>query len=302
MKNGNGLSLPDVVALTKYNHHDCIEAIIPANSSLAGKKVKETDFRRRFNASIIALHREGKRITGSVGETELAAGDLLLLLGSEKMPRHHNDLFLVQHHDVEILSAKKSRLSKMVSASTVVLLVLGIVGIMDLFMSALIGILLFFAVKTVKFRDLKSAFDYDLAILLLASLAIGTALTKSGAAQLVATSLLRFGSSDAHMAVILLFATTLLITAVITNAAAVAIVFPLAVSLASTLHISTTPVFVAIAFASACVFVTPIGYQCNLMVYGPGNYSFKDFFKVGLPLTILYSAVCLLFIFWYYKF
>ncbi len=301
MKNGIGLSLPDAVALNKYNHRHCVEAIIPVNSSLVGKKVKETDFRKRFNASIIALHRQGKRVTGPVGETVLNAGDLVLLLGSEKMPPHHADLFLLVRHDVEILSSKRSLVSKLVTFSTVILLLLGIVGIMDLFTSASVGILLFFSTKTLKFRDIRAAVDFDLAVLLIASIAIGLALTKSGAAQLIAESLLSFGGTDPRIAIILLFATTVLITAVITNAAAVAIVFPLAVSLAGTLHISTTPVFVAIAFATTCDFMTPMGYQCNLMVFGPGNYSFKDFFKVGFPLTILYSAVCLFFIFWYYN-
>ena len=300
MKNGIGLAFPDVAALNKYNHHNCVEAIIPVNSSLIGKKVKETDFRRKFNASIIALHREGKRVTGSVGETVLNAGDLVLLLGNEKMPHHHADLFLLVRHDVEILS-KKSLVSKLVTFSTVILLILGIVGVMDLFISASLGIILFFSTKTLKLRDIRTAFDFDLVVLLVASLAIGLALTKSGAAQLLADALLSYGGADPRMAILLLFVSTVLITAVITNAAAVAIVFPLAVSLASNLHISTTPVFVAIAFASTCVFMTPIGYQCNLMVYGPGNYSFKDFFKVGFPLTILYSAVCLFFIFWYYN-
>ncbi len=301
MKNGNGLSLPDAIALNKYNHNRCIEAIIPVNSSLIGKKVKETDFRKRYNASIIALHREGKRITGSVGETVLSSGDLLLLLGNEKMPHHHADLFLLMHHDVEVLTAKRSLLSKAVTLSAVVLLILGIVGVMDLFMSAIVGLLLFFSVKTLKLRDIRSAFDFDLAVLLVASLAIGLALTKSGAAQLLVESLLQYGGANPRTAILLLFVTTVLITAVISNAATVAIVFPLAVSLAQQLHISTAPVFVAIAFAATCVFMTPIGYQCNLMVYGPGNYSFKDFFKVGFPLTILYTTVCLFFIFWYYN-
>jgi di/tricarboxylate transporter len=301
MKNGNGLSLPDAVALKKYNHHNCVEAIIPVNSSLIGKKVKETDFRKRYNASIIALHREGKRVTGSVGETELNSGDLLLLLGNEKMPHHHADLFLLMHHDVEVLTPKRSLLSKLATLSAVVLLILGIVGLMDLFMSATVGLLLFFSVKTLKLRDIRSAFDFDLAVLLVASLAIGLALTKSGAAQLLIESLLQYGGTNPRIAILLLFITTVLITAVISNAATIAIVFPLAVSLAQQLHISTVPVFVAIAFAATCVFMTPIGYQCNLMVYGPGNYSFKDFFKVGLPLTIFYSTVCLFFIFWYYN-
>ncbi len=300
MKNGIGIAFPDVAALNKYNHRHCVEAIIPVNSSLVGKKVKETDFRRKFNASIIALHREGKRVTGSVGEAVLSAGDLVLLLGNEKMPHHNADLFLLVRHDVEILSPK-SLISKLVTFSTVILLLLGIVGIIDLFISATVGIILFFSTKTLKLRDIRAAFDFDLAVLLVASLAIGLALTKSGAAKLLADALLSYGGADPRMAIILLFVTTVLITAVITNAAAIAIVFPLALSLANNLHISTTPVFVAIAFATTCDFMTPIGYQCNLMVYGPGNYSFKDFFKVGFPLTILYSAVCLFFIFWYYN-
>ena len=301
IKNGIGISLPDAVALNKYNHHHCVEAIIPVNSSLAGKKVKETDFRKKFNASIIALHRQGKRVTGSVGETVLNAGDLVLLLGNEKMPDKHADLFLLVRHDVAILSPKRSFVSKLITLCTVVLLILGIVGIMDLFISASLGIILFFSTKTLKLRDIRTAVDFDLVVLLVASLAIGLALTKSGAAQLLAEAVLSYGSADPRMAILLLFVTTVLITAIITNAAVIAIVFPLALSLANNLHISATPMFVAIAFATTCDFMTPIGYQCNLMVYGPGNYSFKDFFKVGFPLTILYSTVCLFFIFWYYN-
>ena len=118
---------------------------------------------------------------------------------------------------------------------------------------------------------------------------------------MMATTMLRYGGTDPRTAIILLFTGTVLITAVISNTAAVAIVFPLALALANQLHISTTPVFVSIAFAATCVFMTPIGYQCNLMVYGPGNYSFKDFFKVGFPLTLLYMITCILFIFWYYN-
>lgn len=300
MKNGYGLSLPDTLALHKYNHQHCIEAIVPANSMLVGKKVKDTDFRKRYNASIIALHRQGKRVSGSVGETELDAGDLLLLLGNDKITGHH-DLFLLKRHDVELVVQKKSLQKTVVTVGVVLMLILGIVGVMDLFMSAALGILLFFVIKTLNLHDIRTAFDFDLAVLLVASLAIGLALTKSGAAQLLAETLLRYGGGNVKLAIALLFLTTVLITTVISNAATVAIVFPLALSLSQTLNISATPAFIAVAFAASCDFLTPIGYQCNMMVYGPGNYSFKDFFKAGAPLTILYTAVCLLFIFWYYN-
>src|SRR4029079_8533430 len=98
----------------------------------------------------------------------------------------------------------------------------------------------------------------------------------------------------------LLFIITIFITALITNAAAVAIVFPIAMALADQMHLPPTPFFVAIAFSASGDFMTPIGYQTNLMVYGPGGYTFKDFVRVGVPFTVLYSVICILFITYYY--
>jgi di/tricarboxylate transporter len=297
----NGLSLPDLTALRKYNHDNCIEAIIPANSSLIGKKVRESDFRKLFNASIIALHRQGKRISGSVGETELNAGDLLLLLGGNTINQKPSDLFLLKQHDIKLGPQKYSFINKFVPFVALCLLILGITGVMDLFMSALLGILLFISVQILKFKEIRTAFDFDLAVLLVSSLAIGFAMQKTGAAQLIAGAILSLTGPEPIISILLLFVVTILITAVLSNAAAMAIVFPLAVSLAEKLQIPTTPLFVAIAFAASGDFMTPIGYQCNLMVYGPGNYSFKDFFKVGFPLTIIYILACNTFIYWYYN-
>lgn len=301
VKEIKGLTLPDTTTLNKYRHHNCIEAVIPVNSNLIGKKVRESNFRHRYNASIIALHRQGKRIEGPVGETILGAGDLLLLLGGDKMHNYQSDLFLLKRHDIQLVKRKKSFLHKTAPFIALALLILGITRVIDLFIATSLAILVFVAIKTLRFNDLKKAFDFDLAVLLIASLAIGLALFKSGAAQWVATGVLGVSGTHPVAAISLLFTVTLLITAVISNPATIAIVFPLAVSLANQLHISTTPVFVAIAFAASCDFMTPIGYQCNLMVYGPGNYSFKDFFKIGFPLTILYATACIIFISWYYN-
>jgi len=102
------------------------------------------------------------------------------------------------------------------------------------------------------------------------------------------------------VSLVFLFVLTLLLTSLITNAAAVSIMFPLALEMGTQLGLPLTPFFVTIAFAASGDFMTPIGYQTNLMVMGPGNYKFKDYFKVGLPLTILYSATVLLFVRWYY--
>jgi di/tricarboxylate transporter len=98
-----------------------------------------------------------------------------------------------------------------------------------------------------------------------------------------------------------LFLVTIFLTALITNAAAVSIVFPIAMSMAEQMHLSYTPFFVAIAYAASGDFMTPIGYQTNLMVYGPGGYTFKDFLRVGAPLTVLYTVICIGFIVYYYN-
>jgi di/tricarboxylate transporter len=262
--------------------------------------VQESNFRERYHASIIALHREGKRIAGPVGETVLNAGDLMLLLGGDKM-QNSSDLFLLKQHDVQMVKERKTIFKKITPFGVLLLLVLGITGVLDLFIAATLAITLFLVTKTLRFNEIRKTFDFDLAVLLVSSLAIGQALSKTGAAHWVARGVLELGGNQPVIAISLLFAVTLFTTAVISNAAAVAIVFPLAVSLANQLHISTTPVMIAIAFAASADFMTPIGYQTNLMVYGPGNYAFKDFFKVGFPLTILYTTTCILFISWYYN-
>ncbi|MEO7960051.1 MAG: SLC13 family permease [Ginsengibacter sp.] len=301
VKDVKGLSLPDTTTLNKYRHHHFIEAIIPVNSNLIGKKVKGSDFRQRYNASIIALHRQGKRIDGPVGDAIFGSGDLLLMLGGNKMQNHQSELLLLKRHDIQLPGRKRPLLNKIAPVVALAFLILGITRIMDLFLATSLAILVFIAVRTLKLNDLKKSFDVNLAILLVASLAIGLALSKSGAANRVAAGVLNVSGTHPVAAIAMLFGVTILITSVISNTATVAIVFPLAVSLAHQLHISNTPVFVAIAFASSCAFMTPIGYQCNLMVSGPGNYSFSDFFKIGFPLTILYAAACLIFISWYYN-
>jgi di/tricarboxylate transporter len=240
-------------------------------------------------------------MAGSVGETVLNAGDLMLLLGSDKMTKSSSDIFLLKQHDVQMFTERKTWLKKATPIAVLCLLVTGITGVLDLFIAVTLALMLFIISGTLKFNEIRKSFDLDLAILLVASLAIGQALSKSGAAQWAAEGVMQIGGNQPIVAISLLFALTLFITAVISNAAALAIVFPLAVSLALQLHISTTPVLVAIAFAASADFMTPIGYQTNLMVYGPGNYAFKDFFRVGFPLTVLYTTACILFISWYYK-
>jgi di/tricarboxylate transporter len=278
-----------------------VDAVIPANSELVGRRIKDSNFRQRFNASIIAIHRDGKRVSGKVGETQLAGGDFLLLLaGNHKQNGYEKDLFLLSVP--KPIKEKQKTWIKYLGVGSFILLALGIVDVFPLFNVCLVilSALVFFGVMNL--AEIRKELDLSLLMILVCSLAVGTALEKSGTADLIAQALIHSVKSFGPVAVLAsLFMVTIFLTALITNAAAVSIVFPIAMSMAEQMSLPYTPFFVAIAYAASGDFMTPIGYQTNLMVYGPGGYTFRDFLRVGTPLTILYVLICIGFISYFYN-
>ncbi|GAB1444894.1 SLC13 family permease [Flammeovirgaceae bacterium] len=297
----NGLKIPKEDRVESRGQFNFTEAVIPANSDLIGTRIKDSDFRKRYNASIVALHRNGKRVSGKVGEMTLSGGDFLLLLAGEN-PRgtiHERNLFLISKSLK--LFTKRPWWITTIGIISFALLALGITGVIPLFTACLLILLAFVLSKVLNLVEIRRHLDLNLLLILVCSLAIGVALVKSGAGDSVASFMLTYIQDFGIISIIAtLFIVTTLLTALITNAAAVSIMFPIAMSLSHFSGVSSTPFFIAIAFAASGDFITPIGYQTNLMVYGPGGYSFKDFFKVGLPLTIIYMITCISFISWYY--
>jgi len=298
----NGLRIPKQESLEMQNQFNFIEAVIPASSDLIGKRIKDSDFRKKYNASIVAIHRNGKRVSGKVGEMQLAGGDFLLLLSGDEInpAKHEKELFYISLP--KKIEYKKPVWKYWVGAGSFLILLAGIVGILPLFTATLIIITALIFLGILNITEIRRQLDFDLLMVLVCSLAIGIALEKSGTAALIATGLIKTGQSIGPVAVLsALFVVTIFLTALVTNPAAVSIMFPIAMSLSQQLELSSTPFFVAIAFAASGDFMTPIGYQTNLMVYGPGGYTFKDFVKVGTPLTVIYSVICIGFIAWYYQ-
>ena len=279
-----------------------VEAVIPANSNLIGVRIKDSDFRKTFNASIIAIHRNGKQVPGKVGEMTLAGGDFLLLLARENrdIGHHERDLFFVS--GPQKIAPPKSKALKWVGVGAFAALIIGITGVLPLF-NVCIGILVFLVlVGILNITEIRRELDLSLLLVLVCSLAIGVALEKSGTAAIIASGLIATGTSLGPVGVLAaLFIVTIILTSLITNAAAVSIVFPIAMSMAQQMNLPYTPFFAAIAFAASGDFMTPIGYQTNLMVYGPGGYTFKDFIRVGTLLTLIYIVVCVAFISFYYN-
>jgi di/tricarboxylate transporter len=278
-----------------------VEAVIPANSELVGRRIKDSDFRKTYNASIIAIHRNGKRMSGKVGEMYLAGGDFLLLLSSGRRESYNHDKDLFFLSVPKKVKTERSKWRPVIGWSSFALLIAGVVGILPLFDVCLVilTIQVFFGILNL--AEIRRELDLSLLLILVCSLAVGVALEKSGTADWIAKALILSGKSLGPVAVLAaLFLVTIFLTALITNAAAVAIVFPIAMSIAEQMKLEYTPFFVAIAFAASGDFMTPIGYQTNLMVYGPGGYTFKDFLRVGGPLTVLYTVICIGFIsYWY---
>ena len=301
----NGLSVPEDHNTEVHENFNFVEAVIPANSDLIGVRIKDSNFRKKFNASIIAIHRNGKRVPGKVGEMNLSGGDFLLLLAGENRENgnnhhHENDLFFLSVS--RKVKSDKSKNLRFVGMLSILLLIGGVVGLFPLFDICLVILagLVFFGVLSM--TEIRRELDLSLLLILVCSLAIGVALEKSGAADMIATLLVTSVRSFGPVAVLAsLFLVTTMLTALITNAAAVSIVFPVAMSVAEQMDLSYMPFFAAIAFAASGDFMTPIGYQTNLMVYGPGGYTFRDFFRVGSPLTLIYSVLCIGFISYFYN-
>ncbi|MFC4870725.1 SLC13 family permease [Negadavirga shengliensis] len=290
-----GLVLPEETYINMNGYFRLTEAVVPSTSNLIGEKIKKSDFRKRFQASIISLYRKGEKLRGNIGETKIQAGDLLLMLSGENsfQQESNKDLIVITLQDE--IDARSVQNNVLPSVLAVGILLTGIVGWIDLFMAAFGGIIVLYLFRVLNLTVLRKSVDLDLLLILVCSLAIGVALKNSGAASLMVDGMLWMTDGAGVMfSISLLFVLTLVLTSMITNAAAVSIMFPMAMEMAIRLEAPFAAFFLAIAFAASGDFMTPIGYQTNLMIMGPGNYKFKDYFKIGLPLTIIYTLVTLM--------
>ena len=294
IKTNNGIELPDSTRLSKSESMDVKEIVISSNSDLIGKIVKETNFRGKYDAAIIAINRNGERITGKLGEVELMTGDLLLLITGDAFEERSSN-----EQDFHIISSvdkiHKIPLYKTytVLLGTAAAFVVSAIGWLSLFESLLILMSIIAMMQIVRFNDLKRSFDVDMYLILVLALSLGKAIVNSGLDKEISAGMLNvvepIGSNIAALAIIYLV--TNILAMLVTNKAAVAIMFPVALSAAKTLGLDPTPFFLAIAFAGCAEFMTPYGYQTNLMVYGPGGYKFKDYIKIGWGLSLIYFVV-----------
>ncbi len=291
----SSLVVPEAGMLTRSKTTEVTEIIVSQNSTLVGRQLKNIRFRARYDAAVLAIHRNGEQLKTDIQSEFLRAGDVLLTYAGDAFnnrTQNSNDFyFLTRLKDFVKIENWKIALIMLGTFVSIALSALHVKG--GLFFGLMVVLMMSLLFRITTPKELPKGIDYDLGLIIVMSLALGTAMIKTGTADLIADSLLTiFQPLGMVGALFGIYLITTVLAAYITNKASVGIIFPIALVMAENLGLSNpAPFILTVAYASAANFMTPIGYQTNLMVYGPGKYSFKDFFKIGVPLTILYMFV-----------
>jgi di/tricarboxylate transporter len=269
------------------------EVIVLPNAAIEGKTVKESAFRSVFDAAVVGMRRGGKRLSGKLGNITIAAGDsMILAVGPDFNERKNLDKNFVITND----SIGKVQLTRFqnyfVTGALLLVVILASLEIVPLIKGAtflLVG-MLFLGIVTGS--ELRRRFPFELWLIIASALTISQALANSGLVTILAdtlqTQLVGIGPFGAMVGV---FFFTLILTEAMTNNAAAALCFPLAFGLAQSYGVSYMPFVMAVAFGASASFMTPFGYTTNLMVQNMGGYELRDYFRTGLPISVVFSAV-----------
>jgi len=278
------------------------EAVVGEASPLVGKTLREAAFRGRYQAAVVAIHRAGMRVEGKLGEVRVRVGDTLLVLadpGFRSRWYDRNDFLLVSPLEASTPVGTRSALG--VAAVLVAIIVTATAGVFTLLEAALLGAFALILGKVLTPGEARRSVDLDVVLLIAAAFGLGQAASTSGLADTIAGGLVDgLGGLGIYGALAGLMLATVVLTELVSNAAAAAIMFPIAVTAAVEIGHDPRGFAIAIAVAASASFLSPIGYQTNTMVYGPGGYRFFDYARLGAPLTaiVLATTVVLEPVFW----
>ena len=268
------------------------EVIVPPRSPVVGRSLRQLNFRNRYGLPVLGIQRHGAPFHDSMGDSALEPGDILLVSGtSAELMRLHEtgDLALLGTID---LPARRIRKLKYSVPIIIAVVLLAAFDIMPILVSALLGVVAMFVSGCITPDEAYEEVDWMVIVLLGAIIPLGLAMQNTGTAQLIATHLLTLTSPLGLFGVLAMFyLLTSLLTEVISNNAAAVVLAPIAIAVASSLDASPMPFVVAVMLAASNSFMTPIGYQTNTFIYGPGGYRFSDFVRVGGPLNLLMVIV-----------
>ncbi|HOA53852.1 MAG TPA: SLC13 family permease, partial [Thermogutta sp.] len=287
-----------------------IEAVISDRCPIVGKTIRDGRFRSRYNAVVIGVAREGERLKGKIGDIVLRRGDTVLLEAPPSFVethRHSRDFYLIS----PIEHSKPPRYEKAGTALAILIAMVLVVSLSEslgdltlmlgslkiglgritMLKGALLAAGAMLAFRCCTLSEVRRAIDWQVLVAIGASIGIGTSLDVTGAAQLVAGYVVDSVQHNPWLALLVIHAMTSLLTELVTNNAAAALMFPFVLATAQQLDVNPMPFIISIITAASASFATPLGYQTNLMVYGPGGYRFTDYLRIGVPLNILVTLV-----------
>ena len=272
-----------------------VEAVVSDSCPLAGKTVCKGRFRSYYNAVIIAVARNGKRIHQKTGDIILHPGDTLLLEAHHsfaEQQRNSRDFYLVSKIDG---SSRPQYQKAMLAMSILVLMVVFVsTGWLSMLKASLLAAGMMIMTRCTSGREARRSVDWQILIVIAASFGLGSALYSTGAAETIAGSLIELAGGSLGTSLALMFFVTALLSAAVTNNAAAVIMFPIAVTTANNLAVNIMPFVITLMVAASTSLATPVGYQTNLMVYGVGGYRFSDYLRIGIPLTILVGIMTII--------
>ncbi|MDP8960011.1 MAG: SLC13 family permease [Actinomycetota bacterium] len=277
------------VDLLRIARRSFFEVVLGPSSALVGQTPKELAFRGRYNAAIIAIHRAGERVMGKLGEVRLHAGDALLLLADPRFDERWRDrrdfLVVVALDDEDVRVDRRAWLALGVLAAMVVA---AASGLMPILQATLAAVFVLVATRTVSIQQARDALDLDVLLIIAGSLGLGAAVESSGVAATVANGIAGMATTAGALgALAAILVGMVVLTEIITNTAAAALMLPIALQVATRVGADPHAFAIAIAVGGSASFLTPIGYQTNTIVYGLGGYRFGDYWRLGLPITAI---------------
>lgn len=271
------------------------EVIISNRAQVIGQTIKALGFRALFDAAVVAIRRDGAQLSGKLGEIKLQAGDFLLLATGQDFVKRHNlakNFFILSEQKIaRKLTPKQETVALGGFLITIALAAMSYVSLVTglLFLLALLVI-----TGITNNGELKRNLPFNLIVVIVGALSLATALENNGVIGVITDSLQPYLSSTSpFFALVAVYIVTLLLTELVTNNAAAALMFPFAYGLSQLLGTPIMPYALAVAFAASASFMSPYGYQTNLLVFSATNYRFHHFVKIGLPISLLYSSIVL---------
>ncbi|MDA9557805.1 SLC13 family permease [Vibrio sp.] len=295
-------TLQEIEGVTLFGQHylngqSLIEVVLSSSSSICRSTLKTSRFRDRFGAVVVAIRRGHEHLQGGLGNIRLMAGDILVLVPSRRFEANKeiNSREFIQATDLDSSAKLDNKKSSIVVIGFVSAIGLSLIGAISIIKGLLIYLIAMLLMRVIRIGELRRRFPMDIVVIVGAALSIAQLMISTGLSDKIGLIFLdMFSAWGVYGALVGIYLITLVLTELVTNNAAAALAFPLGYSVAMSYGVDPMPFIMAVLFGASASFISPYGYQTNLLVFSVGNYSMKDFVKVGTPVSIVYSILVLI--------